>query len=257
MHSEYDVCEAVCRQTFVMRQFPEVKHVILDEAHHYEQPRRGTSWLHKARQIVRQHDRRRPGYLWLFTDSHQLNHIFNTGMPTEDLQQPEFLLKSVIRNSGEVFEYTKRHLTPQRGSVQHHPALGHDFKGEKVSVRHYTKSSKSQLQFLHEIIRGLIEEGYELRDIAVLFSKRDCIPDRSFDYPYCSATGNSSDKVVVSTVRKYSGLERPVVVLVDLECSLPEGCNVRPFQYCAQTRAMVKLIIVRCDKCKRICQSQR
>ena len=254
MHSEYDVCKAVCRQTFVKRPFPEVRHVILDEAHNYEQPG-GTSWLHKARQIVRQHDRRRPGYLWVFTDSHQLNHIFNTGMPTEDLQQPEFLLKSVIRNSGEVFEYTKKHLTPQTGIVQHYPALGHDFKGEKVSVRHYT--SKSQLQFLHEIIRGLIEEGYELRDIAVLFSKRDCIPDRSFGYPYCSATGNSSDKVVLSTVRKYSGLERPVVVVVDLECSLPEGCNMRPFQYCAQTRAMVKLIIVRCDKCKRICQSQR
>ena len=98
---------------------------------------------------------------------------------------------------------------------------------KKSQVRHYT--SKSKLQVLYEIIGGLIDEGYELGDISVLFSKTDRIPDRSFGYPYCSATGNSSDKVVVSTVRKYSGLERPVVVVVDLECSLPEGCIMRPF----------------------------
>ena len=51
----------------------------------------------------------------------------------------------------------------------------------------------------------------------MLFSKKDCIPDHSFGFPYCSATENSSDKLVVRTVRKFSGLEKPVVVLVDIE----------------------------------------
>ena len=67
----------------------------------------------------------------------------------------------------------------------------------------------------------------------MLFSKKDCIPDHSFG-SYCSATENSSDKLVVSTVRKYSGVERPVVVLVDIECSIPEGCSMHPLLYCAQ-----------------------
>lgn len=258
MHRECDVCKAVCRQTFLRSSYPEVRHVILDEAHNYQQPKRGTSWLHKARKIVRQRDRRHPGYLWIFTDEHQLNHNFNTGMPRKDLQKPEFRLKTVIRNSGEVFEHATRHLTRQGGSVEDHPMLGHNFMGEKVSVKPYSSSSTSQLQVLNKTLEELIKEGYGPRDIAVLFSKGDCIPDRRFAGPaYCSAAGNGSDKLVVSTVRKYSGLERPVVVLVDLECSIPEGCNMRAFQYCAQTRAMVKLVIIRCELCKEICRSQR
>lgn len=75
--------------------------------------------------------------------------------------------------------------------------------------------------------------NYGPRDVAVLFSKKDCIPDHSFGFPYCSATENSSDKLVVSTVRKFSGLEKPVVVLVDIECCIPEGCSMHPLLYCA------------------------
>ena len=256
MHRECDVCQAVCRQTFVWSAFPQVRHVILDEVHNYEQPKKGRSWFQKARQIVRQHDRRNPGYLWMFTDEHQRNHKFNTGMPPKHVQKPEFRLKTVIRNSGEIFEHAKMHLTLEGGSVQDHPTLGHNFMGEKVSFKSYGSSSTSQLQVLNETIEELIKDGYGPRDIAVLFSKSNCIPERSFGQNCCSATENSSDKLVISTVRKYSGLERPVVVLVDLERSIPEGCNMRPFLYCAQTRAMVKLVVIRGQTCEKICKSQ-
>ena len=57
------------------------------------------------------------------------------------------------------------------------------------------------------------------------------------------AEGNASECVLVSTFRKYSGLERPVVILVNITASLPYRSS-RPAAsiYCAITRAMVKVV---------------
>lgn len=261
MHREKKVCSAVCRQTFMRNQFPEVCHVIMDEAHHYEQPDpRQISWHQKGRQIVRQHDPENPGYLWIFTDEEQRNHSFRTGMPPEYLQWPEFRFKFVIRNSGAIFKYTLRPLGQQGSKVKDDLFIGHDFEGEKVAVRHYTSSKESQSDVLTKTVGALLREGYRPRDLAVLFSKGDLIPSNlSFgsDCPIGTAKENSSYELVVSTVNKYSGLDRPVVVLVDLECSLPYRRILHSFQYSAQTRAMVKLVIIRCEVCKQIVSDQK
>ena len=59
-----------------------------------------------------------------------------------------------------------------------------------------------------------------------------------------TAEENSSNHLVVSTLRMYSGLERPVVVMVDLMKSLPYGSYPNRSMYCAVTRAMVKLVVI-------------
>lgn len=84
------------------------------------------------------------------------------------------------------------HLQPRsQDHCSRSSKLGHYFRGERVSFKLYSSSSKSQLQVLIETLERLIKEGYGPRDIAVLFSKKDCIPDHSFGFPYCSATENS------------------------------------------------------------------
>ncbi|XP_029214056.2 schlafen family member 5-like [Acropora millepora] len=249
------VCNAVCRQTFMQHQFPEARHVIMDEAHDYEQPDPEQSWYEKAKGIVEQPDPDKSGYLWFFTDEEQRDHNFRTGMPPEDMQQPEFRLKCVIRNSGTIFKYTLKHLGQQGGIINDDLFLGHDFEGENVATRYYTSSKQSQSDVLTKTVRGLLDEGYRPRDLAVLFSKGDLIPNNlSFgsDCRIGTAKENSSCELVVSAVKKYSGLDRPVVVLVDLECTLPYGRILHSFQYSAQTRAMVKLVIIRCESCRKI-----
>lgn len=233
--------------------FPEARHVIMDEAHNYRQPDPRQSWHQKGRQIVRQHDWENPGYLWIFTDEEQRDHSFRTGMPPENMQQPEFRLKFVIRNSGKIFRYTLKRRGQQGSKIKDDLFIGHDFEGEKVSLRHYISTKESQLAVLTETVSGLLHEGYRPRDLAVLFSKGDLIPSNlSFgsDCRIGTAKENSSCELVVSSVNKYSGLDRPVVVLVDLECSLPYKRILHSFQYSAQTRAMVKLVIIRCENCK-------
>ena len=238
----------------MQNQFREARHVIMDEAHNYEQPDPKQGWYEKGREIVRRHDPENPGYLWIFTDEEQRDHCFRTGMPHEDRQQPEFRLKCVIRNSGKIFKYTLKRFGQQGGIIKDDLFLGHDFEGENVAFRQYTSSKQSQLDVLTKTVRDLLNEGYRPRDLAVLFSKSDVIPNNLSFGSSCligTARENSSDKLIVSTVNKYSGLDRPVVVLVDLECSLPYGRILRSFQYSAQTRAMVKLVIIRCEICKK------
>lgn len=235
-------CDVVCRQRFMWDQFPDVKHVVMDEVHNYEQPKGTESWHQKARQLVRQHDPDKPGYLWFFIDKCQSNHTYPTGIPPESEQKPQFTLRKVIRNSRKIFSHSKDYVPDN--DVKNSLEMGHDFEGEDVKVIRYSRSAKSQIDVVNETLRGLLKEGYRDGDIAILFKKRDCIPCLPFHFK--SATENSSESIVVSSVLKYSGLERPVVVLVDVDDGFLKGRKKGPFFYGAVTRGMVKLVIIRC-----------
>ena len=254
MHRNAKVCNAVCRQTFMQNEFPEVRHVVMDEAHNYEEPNPEESWYAKGKEIVRQHDAKNPGFLWIFMDERQLDHGFRTGMPAEHMQVPEFHLKAVIRNSGKIFKYTLKRLGHEGRGIKDNLFLGHDFDGEDVAFRQYTSGKQSQSDVVNKTVKDLLHQGYRHRDLAVLFSKTNAIPDDLSFGPFCrivSAKENSSDDLVVSTVKKYSGLDRPVVILVDIECSVPYRRILPSFQYSAQTRAMIKLVIIRCQHCRK------
>lgn len=234
----------VCRQTFIRSEFPDVRHVVMDEVHNYEQQVGTESWFHKARNLVRQHDPDKPGYLWFFTDKCQTNHTFTTGIPHKTQQKPQFRLKKVIRNSRNIFNHSKRYVTED--NVADFLEMGHDFEGEGVDTIPYSESETSQVNVLDETYKKLLKNGYTEGDITILFNKKDCIPP-DLPFTFKTATENSSESLVVSTVLKYSGLERPVVVLVDVIDRIPKGRKRDPFIYSAVTRAMVKLVIIRCQ----------
>lgn len=223
--------------------FRDVKHVVMDEVHNYEQPIGTESWYQKARKLVRQHDPNKPGYLWFFTDKCQSNHTFPTGIPPESQQKPEFTLKKVIRNSRKIFHHSKKYVPDN--DVRDSLEMGHDFEGENVEVKPYSRNERSQSDVVNETLDRLLNDGYREGDIAFLFQKGDSIPQLCF--PFKSAKDNSSESLVVSSVLKYSGLERPVVVLVDVDVGIPKGRKRVPFIYSALTRGMVKLVIIRCE----------
>ena len=262
------VCHPVCRKAFVdpRDSFLEVRHVIMDEVQCFR--REDGDWLEKARKIVGRHFETavnrdahvnpshvsepcvqesgdRQGVLCFFTDKEQCNHRFETGLPPEEKRRPLFTLNKVIRNSKKIFDYSKRFLPSNNGDG---PEIGHDFEGEEEAHLEYEPGE--QINALKRVVKDLINQGYDPGDIAILFEKEKKIPNLSslpkqLNLPkFVQAEENHSENVVVSTIRKYGGLDRPVVILVDVVplAGSTFGYDQRGSLYGASTRAMVKLI---------------
>lgn len=197
-------------------------------------------------------DSKDDGYLWSFLDRNQINHTFKTGIPRNFPQFPH-PLRRVIRNSTEIFNYAKTLLSEKAaGRVE----IGHDFNGEKVTFLRYPEGK--QIDYLVEVLTKLLREGYSKGDIAVLFGKQQSL-QQSLQGDHSSALskhfglivdaeGNDHDNIVLSTFRKYSGLDRPVVVAVDIIASLTEYSLPNASLYCVATRAMVKLVFLTREK---------
>ena len=175
--------------------------------------------------------------------THLLTHFLSSlpGIPDETRQEPHVRLRKVIRNSAKIFKHAKKYL------------VGDDFDGDDVRTIYYSKSEKTELDVLFTTLRQFLDEGYNERDIAVLFLKHDEIPSddrlsaKLTGLSWRSAKDNDSENIVISSVLKYSGLERPVVVLVNVHRPLYKFHKF-PFIYGAVTRAMVKLVIIRCKE---------
>ena len=144
-------------------------------------------------------------------------------------------------------------LKTNREEATRQLTIGHDFSGEKVSPVKYPEGK--QITYLILVLKSLLKEGYGKRDIAVLFGKQESIPE-GITFELCKHFGLNTDaenndadgKIVVSTFRKYSGLDRPVVIAVDIIASLTRYGWPKASIYCASTQAMVKLILLTKEK---------
>lgn len=238
------MCECVCRKSFMTYGYSWVKHVVMDEVQSFRAE--DGDWLEKARRLVGASScdpDKDSGFLWLFIDNSQVNHSYETGIPHERRQVPHFRLKKVIRNSKTIFEFSKDFI-PDNAAKK--IELGHDFPGDEVKRVNCKRPKLTS--HLKRVLKSLFTEGYSEGEIAVLYGKEDCIPD-----DLCSelnllrivdAEDDNLDCLVVSTLRMYSGLDRPVVVLVNLRKTLPYRSLPWSSNYCAVTRAMVKLVII-------------
>ena len=164
-------------------------------------------------------------------------------MPDERERVPLKCLTKVVRNSQRIMEYaSKRH---EHGTIPFE--MGHDFKGEHVEERSYRKDF--QISTLRETIESIYSEGYNAGDIAILYGDKNAIPPNlESEFPLeriVRARCNDVNCLVLSTFHKYSGLQRPVVILVNVASDCPgQGKNAI---YCCATRAMVKLIVLTQD----------
>lgn len=229
---KFRVAETVCRKTFMRSQFPNVEHVIVDEAQNFR--KEDGDWLAKARDLIK----KSRGYLWVFLDKNQQIHQFETGLPELRYQQPSCKLKNVIRNSVKIVEYSKQYLTYEDdGELLE---VIHDFEGEKVIPFPYSDSREACVR---ETLQGLAEEGYGDRDIAVLLSTQNDVDSMKVDgMNFGTEENNEEQRIVLTSIRKYSGLERPVIVLVDPRAG--KYHSNKGLVYSGVTRAMVKLIIL-------------
>ena len=214
-----------------------------------------------------------PGYLWCFMDKRQsISKKSETGIP-QRLRQT-FLLRKVIRNSKRIFEHAQKFLdrrnseTKLKELVKCHAesyplckarfekrkprivrkvTIGHDFDGKQSVVEH---SKGGRIACLIRELKSLLKEGYSKGDIAVL-----CLTEplegnelkqlQEFTLTV-NAERNDDDNIVLSTVKEYGGLERPIVVIVPESFDYnSKDVSRKGVNHCACTRAMVKLITLK------------
>lgn len=220
-----------------------------------------------------------PGFLWCFMDRGQsISKKSETGIP-QRLRQT-FFLRKVIRNSKRIFEHAEKFLDRRtwpraemagyrsmkrlaessnlscfKYSVEKQErridvrkeklvTIGHDFDGEQIEVEY---SIGERIACLIGVLESLLKEGYSKGDIAVL-----CLTEplegnelkqlQEFTLTV-NAERNDDDNIVLSSVREYGGLERPIVVIVRESFDYnSKDVSRNRVNYCAFTRAMVKLI---------------
>ena len=219
-----------------------------------------------------------PGYLWCFMDKGQsISKKSETGIPKR-LRQT-FLLRKVIRNSKRIFEHAEKFLDgrtwPAAAMPRHrrlkklaedYPVMyrallqqqerridvrkvtiGHDFDGEQSEVE-YSKGER--IACLIGVLESLLKEGYSKGDIAVLcltepLEANELKQLQEFTLTV-NAERNDDDNIVLSTVTEYGGLERPIVVIVHESFDYnSKDVSRNRVNYCAFTRGMVRLIILK------------
>ena len=255
IYRKLEICECRTREAFMKESFPQIWHVILDEVQNFQA--KGGNWLKKARRLVKQRESTHgQGYLWCFMDRRQ--GIYKEGAAIPHPLPQTFILSKVIRNSKRIFSHAKVTnpiwqfwCSTQSGShLRKLVTIGHDFDGEQSEVEY---SIGERITRLIEVLESLLIEGYSKGDIAVLYLteslERNELEQLQEFTSTVNAERNDDDNIVLSTVREYGGLERPIVIFFD-EPFAPTNIDVvyARMRYCACTRAMVKLVTLTAGK---------
>ncbi|GGK52595.1 nuclease-related domain-containing DEAD/DEAH box helicase [Salinarimonas ramus] len=119
-------------------------------------------------------------------------------------------------------------------------------EGDQVSLQFYD-SDKAALDHLDRIVRAVRETGQKARDVILLGPRRrenSLLADVSKvgGWPLRDLGGAGPGDLAYSTIHAFKGLERPVVILIDVEGGSPEECDA--LLYVGMTRARLRLFIV-------------
>jgi hypothetical protein len=176
------------------------------------------------------------GVLYVFHDDNQNLYRRKNAFPAGLL---EFPLQDNLRNTRRIGDLTKRFYQgpPMR-------ALGPEGQEvERVVIRDASETERQVSRVLHRLIR---DNGVAPADVAVLIGSGRTCPLRkgqrigAFETTPDQAAEPS--KVLLETVRRFKGLERPVIVLTGID-DLPAG-EEQALLYVGVSRARAHLVIV-------------
>jgi hypothetical protein len=181
----------------------------------------------------------RCGYFWVFMDYSQKVHKFKAGLPSV-IGRNNFMLSEVSRNSKEIFDFASKFMSEDLSlckdstntsesesnsvemaednssrmmkRVESSPVLVHEFStGKPVDVIRYEKEDMKKA--LLKVLSGLIENGVDIRDLAILVGKRrDAAAVKSSLTSIEEDLGGQAQHVTVDTVRRFSGLDRSAII---------------------------------------------
>lgn len=256
--------------TVMTPKYGRVKNVVVDEAQNFKD--RDGDWYSLLEKLSQQNlpDTKctTAGYFWLFMDYAQKVHKFEAGLPGL-IGKNNFMLREISRNSKEIYEYATKFMedssdSPSKNGVAVSPQLGHEFiSGNDVSV---VKCEKSSMQdMLYKVLKQFTDQGIDLSNMAILVSKKSeadkvmqsvsescmlgSVPNLGAPSTDGSpgslpqGGGSVQSRLTVSTVREFSGLDKPVVIGLDPHTN-EDHADLNKFLLNLVTRAKDSLVIL-------------
>ncbi|XP_071621788.1 schlafen family member 11-like [Heliangelus exortis] len=249
------ICQSVTRAAFLARNFPEVKHVVVDEAQNF---RSEENWHGRAQELVRKNN----GIFWVFMDFFQTTHPYDCGLNFSELYPQEWLTK-VVRNAKNICKFMfdrmeeilkERKILLPYGVLEElfkQAECAHSFSGD-CEIKTDMETSE-MVTYVTRECSAYFKQGYSARDIAVLCSTEpaaqmfclDLEPELKRQVRKCkvrlslgSAVNVSENVIVLDSIRRFSGLERRIVF-----CIHPNPAQQEIFLHlllCAASRAQTK-----------------
>ncbi|XP_078278556.1 schlafen family member 13-like [Rhinoraja longicauda] len=250
-------CTCVTRKTFMKQEFPSVKHIIVDAAQNFRIE--DGLWYEKAEGLRTKEETHPngPGVFWIFMDHFQTSHIFKTGLPRIDSQDPKEELTIVVRNAKEiqnvVLEHVKKSLqSGKEGSrfledLAQSAICNHSFGG--VATINDKMTHEEIVSNLAEQIQLYFKEGYAPKDIAILCSiHTECDRYREpllalLNTRLVSAEEIRENAIVLDSFRRFSGLERSIVFGINPVPHSTQSELTPNIMVCVASRARTKLHI--------------
>lgn len=203
------------------KDFEDVQHIIVDEGQNFRSE--DGDWFKKAKKITNE----KSGTFWIFLDYFQQTHVKPSGLPDVS-DQFRFNLHHVVRNGTAIFDAMKGQL---QFSNLKRPRKHLEEMIDKIAVAHNIKGEFSLIQD-SELVLAVVNKVVDLiekqprfspGDIAVLFSKiKSCEKHKvekmltQKNIQYSDVENMNEELIVVDTVRRFSGLERDIVLLVNI-----------------------------------------
>ena len=210
---------------------PELKYqaVIIDEGQDFTE-----HWLQTLESAV---DETESSTLYIFYDNNQQVH--QCGLPyIRTMPVSRWKLDKNLRNTRRVFELTSRFYTGDPV----HPAGPNGQPVSFVTV----KEGEEDIAVLKQQIGILVKQEYLYEDsITVLVSDKAIRDQLSANgklgqYSVCTGSEFKDKHVVIETVRRFKGLDSPVIILFRPQSYINENEMI----YTGISRAQVKLIVI-------------
>ncbi|XP_064533773.1 schlafen family member 13-like [Pseudopipra pipra] len=225
-------CQAVTRATFMKKNFPDVKHIMVDEAQNFR--RDEGDWYQRARSIVE----RSGGIFWVFLDFFQTTYPCDCGLDFSKMDPQEWLTK-MVRNAEEICCFMlnlmrKIHRTRNTGmpyevleELLKQAECAHSLPG---SFRQHNIRPDELAKSVAKLCKSYLDQGYSLGDMAILCSTQPAaeqfrgelqpelarqLRKRRVRGALGLAENVSKNVIVIDSIRRFSGLERTIVFVID------------------------------------------
>uniref|UniRef100_A0A8C6RME5 Schlafen family member 8-like n=1 Tax=Nannospalax galili TaxID=1026970 RepID=A0A8C6RME5_NANGA len=254
--SSKNICKAVTRKTFMIKEYHNIQHIIIDEAQNFRTE--DGDWYEKAKAIT-QREQDCPGILWIFLDYFQTSHLDVSGLPLFSRQYPREELTRVVRNADNIARYLQEELEEVRNKPPPNLPPGslgmlREFnwaQGVSGSVEIKSMSLKTMMTYVAGKCQFFLSNGYSLRDIAVLFStvndvqyyKDMFLKEMRKRKMSCNNNELIYNHDMFDSVRRFSGLERSIVFGIDPRAAEP--AIFHNLLLCLASRARKHLYILR------------
>ncbi|XP_018422452.1 PREDICTED: schlafen family member 13-like [Nanorana parkeri] len=230
------ICHTVTRRSFEIKGFPNVKHIVADEAQNFQVE--NDNWFEKAKRIIEDAGGR--GVFYVFLDYFQLCHTKDTGLPQQERCNIETLTK-IIRIPEEIYNYIFESMR-KIASEQAFPLMNEIIEETEcchgVSGHYELCDGINEAEIVKRVAdtcKEYLSTGYTQGDIAILCSTTNAAKKyrplfeeemkeatkklRARVNPLVKAEDIMKNAIVLDSVRRFSGLERPIVFAINPVCA--------------------------------------